>query len=189
RNALHNGPATEWLKKESENPYFLKCTRFEKRNPLRLKMLDREAINHFCAFTLIGIEKYTGNMDQFLADTLIFMNEMKEIEFLRLSERFNNSMMNNFAVFGDKAFQLYIHEDKRYKFNIAYFDVLSVMLAAYSYDLIKIKKDKIYNKFVELQKDKKFQKSTTFFLVKADRKENVLLRFQLVEQILSEVMK
>ncbi|MDM8548949.1 DUF262 domain-containing protein [Desulfobacterales bacterium HSG2] len=150
RNALHNGPATRWLREQSEKTYFLKCIRFGKRVFLQKNMLDREAVNRFCAFTLMGTDKYGGNMDQFLAETLIRMNEMTENELDNLAKKLDNSMRNNCEVFGEKAFQIY--EEKRYKISLAYFDVLSVILSDYPFSKIKEKKNKIADAFENLRK-------------------------------------
>jgi len=180
RNALHNGPATQWLREQTEKTYFLKCTRFGRHAFSQKNMLDREAVNRFCAFTLMGTDRYSGNMDQFLADTLIRMNEMTGNELDSLAKKLGNSMRNNHEVFGDKAFQ--VCEEKRYSISLAYFDVLSVILSDYPFSKVREKKNKIASAFEKLRKNREFTKSTTLFMVKADQTENVRKRFELTKQ-------
>lgn len=97
RNCLYNGPATQWLKKASEADAFLIATGGSLD---RKKMRDREAINRFCAFRLIGLERYvSGDMDGFLGETLECMNLTSEDKLFELHSLFERSMQNNFALF------------------------------------------------------------------------------------------
>ncbi len=189
RNALHNGPATYWLREQSKNIFFLKCTCIDKRISLQKNMFDREAINRFCAFTLLGVGKYNGDMDQFLAETLSYMNKINESELSDLSRKFNNSMKNSYEVFGEKAFQIHIQDENRNKINLGYFDALSVALSNYPHNKIKEKKRNIAAAFRDLRKTKEFARSTTFFMLNADRLSNVRRRFELTEQTITEAVK
>jgi hypothetical protein len=59
RNALYNGPATQWLKSAAEGAPFQMATAGSLD---RKTMRDREAINRFVAFSLIGWSNYkTGD--------------------------------------------------------------------------------------------------------------------------------
>ena len=71
RNALFTGPATKFLKAESRTEVFLEATggSLETGN-----MRDREFVNRFCAFRLLGAEQYR-EMDDFLAASLKKMND------------------------------------------------------------------------------------------------------------------
>src|SRR5438552_794318 len=51
RNCLYNGPATQWLKDAADSQLFLVATGGSLD---RKKMRDREAINRFCAFRILG---------------------------------------------------------------------------------------------------------------------------------------
>ena len=49
-------------------------------------MRDREFVNRFCAFQVLGADQYQrGDMDDFLARCLIRMNEMNDTELSELS--------------------------------------------------------------------------------------------------------
>ena len=103
RNCLYNGRATRWLKSASEGEQFLRATGGSLD---RRRMRDREAINRFCAFSLLGWQKYpSGDMDSFLADTLTKMNGMGSDELDTLRQRFDASMEVNFALFEKHAFR------------------------------------------------------------------------------------
>jgi len=127
RNCLFNGPATQWLKKAVENKFFLKAT----GGGLSKKtMRDREAINRFCAFSLLGYKQYKGDMDDFLAKCLKKMNEMGEKELDSLAHAFHQSMKSNYELFRDHAFRKSLAKKNnmsaRTVINIALFDVCSV---------------------------------------------------------------
>jgi hypothetical protein len=132
RNCLYNGPATIWLREAARSEVFLEAT----GNSLdSRKMRDREAINRFCAFSLLGWKRYKGDMDSFLADALDEMNKLSPAELGRLNRSFMQSMKNNDALFGVHAFRKSLsgpNSGSRSVLNIAFFDVCSVLLSTYS---------------------------------------------------------
>lgn len=93
RNALYNGVATNWLKDAADSPEFRTATggSLDRRT-----MRDREAINRFCAFSLIGWQNYRGgDMDTFLAGGLTRMSEASGKDLATLRQQFDNSMQIN----------------------------------------------------------------------------------------------
>ena len=67
RNCLYVGNASRWLKDQAQSNWF-QTTTGGSLNPKTMR--DREAINRFCGFYLLGVDAYRGDMDSFLADTL-----------------------------------------------------------------------------------------------------------------------
>jgi transcriptional regulator with XRE-family HTH domain len=129
RNCLYNGPATRWLRERASSQLFLQAT----GNSLDAKrMRDREAINRFCAFSILGWHAYgSGDMDSFLAEALDRMNRMSETERSSLAGKFDDAMKFNFELFGRHAFRKslsYAEGANRSVLNIALFDVCSVVL-------------------------------------------------------------
>lgn len=103
RNALYNGDATNWLKEAAEGDAFRSATG-QSLNPKTMR--DREAINRFCAFELLGRQKYrTGDMDGFLADGLTRLASLKAEERAALRKRFDAAMVLNRKLFGEHAFR------------------------------------------------------------------------------------
>ena len=91
RNCLYMGAATRFLKSEANTPCFLTATgkSLDKRT-----MRDREFVNRFCAFQILDIDQYRGDMDEFLAKCLRLMNDMDDDGLLRLSAEFRRSLGN-----------------------------------------------------------------------------------------------
>ncbi|MEO5361314.1 MAG: DUF262 domain-containing protein [Nitrospirota bacterium] len=181
RNCIYMGKATTWLKEYAQNESFLKATgcSFDYKT-----MRDRECINRFCGFYLLGVEKY-DNMDGFLAETLKYMNTMVDDDLEKLSKSFIDSMENNYIVFGKYAFRKHTSSDNnRYKINVSLFDVYSVFLAKYEREQVITKADIIRDNFYILMKDEKFIKSITSA---TNDKGRVSTRFECVEKTFLDI--
>ncbi|MCY4210789.1 MAG: DUF262 domain-containing protein [Gammaproteobacteria bacterium] len=129
RNSLYNGPATRWLREASEHASFRKVIRGGLNSKI---MRDREAINRFCAFYLLGYREYkAGDMDAFLARTLAKLNQQDEQKFDIMSSDFRHSMNINYLLFRDHAFRKSLayngYSTARTVINISLFDVFSVL--------------------------------------------------------------
>jgi Protein of unknown function DUF262 len=134
RNALYNGPATEWLRDAADSEAFKVAT----GGRLNTKtMRDREAINRFCAFFLLGPESYTtGDMDLFLAEGLTKLAKTTQNERVLLREVFDSSMRLNSALFKEHAFRKSLFINKRSAnrsvINISLFEVCAAVIAPIS---------------------------------------------------------
>ena len=63
KNSVYRGRASSFVKRLAESKEFVEATN-GKINPER--MLDREFVNRFLAFYLLGIEKYHENLEDYL---------------------------------------------------------------------------------------------------------------------------
>ncbi len=135
RNAVYNGPATRWLKEVVDSKLFRAATGESLDHKT---MRDREAVNRFCAFSLLGVEAYRGDMDEFLAKALRHMNGSGEQDLEDLRKKFERSLRLNQLLFGKHAFRKSLvsdHSDGRSVLNIALFDVCTVLLAQVPEDI------------------------------------------------------
>ena len=135
RNCLFMGPATRFLKDEANTRIFLEAT----GNSLkRSTMRDREFVNRFCAFQILDIEEYRGDMDEFLAKSLRKMNGMDAAELFRLSEELRLSLVNNLLLFEKHSFRKHAQkQSKRGVLNASFWDVMSTGLSRYPHDRIQ----------------------------------------------------
>ena len=161
RNCLFNGQATKLLKEAADSEIFLKATggSLDKKS-----MRDREVINRFCAFRLLGVDKYKADMDDFLARSLEHMNQLNGFELDNLGKAFRRSMENNYILFGKHAFRKSIATDlnSRTVINIALFDVCSVMLADLDPEIIEANYNKLWQIVCSLLSDNQFVESITY---------------------------
>ena len=127
RNAIYSGAGTRWLARMASHDSFLRATGGS-LNPKTMR--DREAINRFAAFHLLGWKSYdNGDMDGFLARGIAQLDSL-DVEMMNsISQDFTDSMCRNHQLFGAHAFRRSLIEPRndirRMVLNIALFDVLS----------------------------------------------------------------
>lgn len=184
RNCIYNGLATNWLKEESETELFLTATGESLDSK---KMRDRELINRFCAFHLLGYETYTkADMDGYLAKALQQMNNMSESELAHLSTAFRRGLQNNYELFERHAFRKHTPgQDARNIFNASLWDVMTTGLAQYSEDDVNDKADELSDAFYKLLGDDEFIAAITYSPNSVKRVEK---RFELANEMFEEVM-
>lgn len=182
RNCLYMGKATMFLKQEASSDIFRQATG---QSLSSKSMRDREFVNRFCAFEIIPLKEYKGDMDLFLADCLKRMNIMDDEKLSGLSDRFRLSMRNNLIIFGDYAFRKHTTDTKsRNVLNASLWDVFSTKLSHYSEYQVQGKKDLIHEKFYQLMEDQDFNDSIS---IGTNDQKKVFRRFEKVDSMLKEV--
>ena len=184
RNAIFNGAGTRWLKTMAGSDQFAKATG---RSLDAKTMRDREAINRFAGFYLLGWGKYRGDLDDFLARTIESMNNLDENVLSALGNRFKSSMAYNYDLFGRHSFRRSLVEEKvdarRSRTNIALFDVLSWSLAKIPDDAIDAEQEKIRRRIVHLCRESEFKDAIT---KTTNSTAQVRTRFEAVYEELSD---
>ena len=164
RNAIYNGPGTRWLRKVSRSDAFLRAT----GRSLNTKIMrDREAINRFAGFHLLGWASYAkGDMDEFLARAIEKLNKMSDDDLTDLERMFTTSMDNNFALFDHHSFRKSLRENSPYVrrsvVNIALFDVLSWVFARLPDAAVEEDGDAIAEGIRSLILDDEFERAITY---------------------------
>jgi hypothetical protein len=165
RNCLFSGQATRFLKEEASKEVFLKATG---RSLNKKTMRDRELINRFCAFQLLGVSQYRGDMDDFL------------------STQFRASMRNNYLVYGKHAFRKHASQyNSRSVINASLWDVMSTGLSNYSESLVEVNKEKLQQSLYRLFKDNTFSSAIS---LGTNRVSRVQERFKLADQMIKETL-
>ncbi len=183
RNCLYMGPATRFLKEEANTSLFLETTT---RSLKSATMRDREFVNRFCAFQILPVDSYRGDMDNFLALTLKKMNGMTQSELSVLSKQFRASLKNNKDVFGRYSFRKHTSpHGRRSVLNASLWDVMSTGLSHYSTDLVQARSTHLRQKFYQLIKDYEFSRSITYG---TNGVNQVKHRFETARAMFSEVL-
>ena len=160
RNSLYMGEATRFLKTESRTDIFLHATG---RSLNKDTMRDREFVNRFCAFQLLDLDEYKGNMDDFLAQVLTKMNALERKTLAQLSKKFRRCLANNYKVFGRHAFRKHSKgQEKRGVLNASLWDVMSTGLSHYPKEIIETHSNALRNAFYPLMADEEFVSSITY---------------------------
>ena len=182
RNSLYQGPGTRFLKQEAATPIFRDAT----GGSLNWKtMRDREFVNRFCAFRILGLAHYR-DMDGFLAACLERMNEMSPAALASLSASFRRSLQINFMLFGKHAFRKHLpDQDRRSVLNASLWDVLSTGLSRYEQPEVERSASSVREGVQSLILDAEFQTAITYGTNHAPR---VRYRFVATDHLLKEVL-
>ena len=182
RNSLYMGAATRFLKTEAGTNIFLNATG---RSLNKDTMRDREFVNRFCAFQLLDLDEYKGNMDDFLAQVLKKMNDMTQEALSRLSKEFRRGLANNHKIFGIHAFRKHSSgQEKRGVLNASLWDVMSTGLSRYPEKVVESRMEALKNKFYPLMDDEEFVASITYGPSSTGK---VRRRFSIANEMFEEV--
>jgi hypothetical protein len=182
RNSLYMGPATGFLKEEASTDLFNRAT----GNSLRSDtMRDREFVNRFCAFHLLELDRYKGEMDEFLAAALTRMNTFSQGDLNLLSGEFRNTLANNLFVFGEHAFRKHERgQQRRSVVNASLWDVMSTGLAKVPEVQVRERAEQLRQRFYELMLDDEFLDAITYG---PNTPKKVRHRFEVMRRALEEV--
>ena len=182
RNCLYNGAATRFLQAEAESDAFTDATGKSLKTQT---MRDREFVNRYCAFRLLPLEEYKGDMDAWLASALTRMNSMDANSLELLAGEFRTSLRNNCSVFGSQAFRKHERgQDRRGILNASLWDVMVTGLALVPPELVNAKAVELKNRFYDLITEERFVWSITYGPNSPDR---VKYRFEAMTRMLTEV--
>lgn len=180
RNAIYQGPATTFLREEAESELFIEATG---RSLNRKRMLDREFVNRFCAFSLLSLDIYKGDMDDWLGRALDRLNRDPSLV-QGTRERLRRTLGNNLAVFGKHAFRKHEKgQSKRSLVNAALFDVMSTGLADRDPALVSERAEALRQAFYARMGDARFIKAITYG---PNTPSEVRARFEIAEAMFRE---
>jgi hypothetical protein len=130
RQALFPSPFTQWINQRSSTSSPLQLARRAKQEDFRMR--DAEMLLRFVGWQL-AIEEYRGNLRQFLDDTCergqTVWDASGENYFDQLAKRCELAIERAFVIFGDNAFLRYQLGSYNRRFNVAVFDLMTVILA------------------------------------------------------------
>lgn len=184
RNCLYMGQATQFLKRESRTEMFRKAT----GGSLSWKtMRDREFVNRFCAFQVLGPEAYhRDDMDDFLARSLRCMNQMTDGELADVSAAFHRGLSNNFLLFERHAFRKHEpDQERRGVLNASLWDVMSTSLSHYSNEQVHAHAEALREAMHYLLWDQPFNTSITYG---PNDPKKVKKRFEMARRAFREIL-
>ncbi|MBF0519574.1 MAG: DUF262 domain-containing protein [Nitrospirae bacterium] len=185
RHALNQGIPATFIKELAE------LEEFKRYKISSERMEDREFVNRFVAFSLLGCEKYSGEMEKFLSDGIIELKNTSESKRAQIKEAFRKSMKLSYEIFGDDAFKM------RFNSEIAYpdifkelFDTISVNIAWLSdeqQNLLLNKKADVLSEFTKITTD---DKEFIFDIVAEIYDEHAVKRvFEKIKNLLKKLLE
>lgn len=182
RNSLYMGPATAFLKEEASTDLFKEATGDSLKSET---MRDREFVNRFCAFHLLELDGYKGEMDEFLATALTRMNTLSQQDLVSLSAEFRNTLTNNLFVFKEHAFRKHERNQQRRSIvNASLWDVMSTGLARIPEAHVQKRAEELRERFYALMSDDGFVDAITYG---PNTPKKVRYRFEIMRRMLAEV--
>lgn len=186
KNSVYRGQAANLLKELACSDEFKRAT----RNKIDSKrMLDCEFVNRFLAFYLLGTNKYSGNLEDYLNDVMIQLQKESKCTIERCRIDFLKAMKYSACIFEDKAFRKITANGRYGMINKPLYDTITVNLAKLSIQdcerLLK-KKDKVMEKYIHLLKNKKFASIITSGTAAID---NVKYRHSEICKLFQEVLE
>ena len=182
RNAIYNGPATIFLREEAATQLFIDATGGSLNAN---KMQDREFVNRFCSFSLLVLDSYRGDMDDWLARGLTQLGTLSEANRLELRTRFRRALQNNLTAFGKHAFRKHRSQDQsRSIINASLFDVMARTLSTVPEALVSERAEVLRQAFYKRMRDWNFIRSITNG---PNGSKQVRTRFEIAENMMTEV--
>lgn len=182
RNALHAGPATAFLKEQAATPVFKEAT----GGLDAARMLDRELVNRFCAFALLPLDAYDGDMDGWLGRGLAAVAALDDAQRADLGRRLQRGLRNAQAAFGEEPFR---RPGKGAKpagpLNASLFEVLCTGLSAREEAAVDGGAAKLRAGLEGAMGDPRFVKAVT---AGTDAPEAVRARFELANALIREAL-
>ncbi len=180
RNAIYNGAGTQFLKEEASTDLFTQATG---RSLSIKKMQDREFVNRFCSLSLLSLDTYKGDMDDWLARGLKRLGDLTDTERVALREKFRRGLQHNLTVFGKHAFRKHKKaEQSRSLINASLFDVMMIGLA--ERESVVEFAESLRQAFYRQMEDQRFIKAITYG---PNTPKEVRTRFEMATAMLMEV--
>lgn len=130
RHALFQGVPAKFIAELAESKAFLRATR-KRIKPHR--MLDRDFVNRFLAFYLLGYENYQPDLDTFMSKAMAALYKLDESQLAKIKHDFDAAMFVTFKIFGKEAFRkIWADPTRLPPINKAIFDALSTQIALIS---------------------------------------------------------
>lgn len=183
RNALYQGQATKFLLELSKMECFVEATDHSVKVD---RMLDREFCLRYVAFTQLDLEKYTGNLDDFLNKAMEFLSLASQETLEEIKIGFEATMKNCFNIFGKYAFRRLSFGYRRGPVNKSLFEAWSKIILELDdekIDLLIQKSELVIKKFLELCDTYSFQNA-----IRAADKNSVKNRINMILNIVSNVV-
>lgn len=192
RHALFQGIPSDFMTELARSKEFVEATnhKIEVR-----RMLDRDFVNRFLCFYLLGTDNYGTkefgqDLDTFMSKAMASLNNKTETELNKIREDFKNAMILSKDVFGEKAFRkVHKNHDRLPPINKAIFDTIATqfgLLTATQRVELKAKKTAFKNGLKDLlNQDEYFFTSVT---TSTGDKKRVVYRHSKVDELIKQTL-
>lgn len=160
RNALYQGRATKLLKEMVNNHYYLNVTGGSVKDN---RMAGRELILRFVAFYIFPRKKYTGDIDDFLSQAMMELNENNKYSLQDIISDFEVGLERASLIFGMHSFRKSLpHHEKKAAINKSLFELWINVLCGLEdedFEMILDYKEQFLDSYEEVLFDEDFSEA------------------------------
>lgn len=183
RNALYQGNATVFLTECANLSIFKEATGYSIKSD---RMLDKEFVLRYIAFSCLDTTNYNGIVDDFLNDAMKYINNASPDTLMNIKTQFIRSMKINQQLFERHAFRKMGYDGRRRPINKVLFELWSSLLGQLTDKDIKIlcdNKDILQHNFINLCESNSFAS-----LLKASDKYALKSRMQTLNKLIFDII-
>lgn len=176
RNALNQGPGNHLIIKLADTDLFRNMKISSKR------MEDNETVLRLLAFMILGVEGYSGRMNDFLDSTIVYLNSLTSDELNYIESRFKKALMRCHEIMGGRMFIL----PGKKKISVSYSDAFLTTVSEIDDETFGALK-KNFKKFQEdlskkINEDEDFRFSLSN---KSDQKMKTVYRHTVIQDLIN----
>lgn len=184
RNALFQGQATTFLKKCSQMECFIKATAGSVKSE---RMLDREFVLRYVAFCYLDLNKYSGNIDDFLNEGMKYLNHITKEELDKIENEFKWIMEKMHLLMGNHAFRKICTDGRRRPINKVIYESWCYVLRELTdceVDFLIEEKIIIQKKYMDLCESAEY-----LYLLKVPDKKAVYARIKSIQDMVGKLLE
>lgn len=178
RNALFQGKATVFLQKCARLKEFLTATDGSVKSE---RMLDREFVLRFVSFCYLGLEKYTGNIDEFLNEGMKYLNRADSGLLEEICTEFVYVMKSMHSIMERDTFRKICRDGRRRPINKAIFESWCYVvknLPRQHVDFLISHRSEVREGYMDMCEDNRY-----LYSLKAPDRRNVYFRIEAIQKL------
>ena len=181
RNALFQGQATRFLQECSQKECFINATGGSVKSE---RMMDREFVLRYVSFCYLNLNQYTGNIDEFLNEGMIYLNHINQEQLEKIQKEFEFVMDSAYRLFGKNCFRKICNDGRRRPINKVIFESWCYVIRSLS----ELQVEKLIMNRDELEKQymQKCESSDYLYLLKVPDKKAVYARIETVRNLVGK---
>lgn len=184
RNALFRGKATKFLQNCAELLCFVEATGGSVKSE---RMLDREFVLRYVSFCYLDLNRYSGNIDEFLNEGMKHLNRASEEELEHIEEEFKRVMIHMHNLMGRNTFRKICRDGRRRPVNKVIYEswcyVIKNLPQSDVNRLIEYK-DEVQKKYMDL-----CEKAEYLYLLKASDKKALYSRIDCIMFLVKSILE
>ncbi len=183
RNALFQGAATRFLQECAKKECFIKATGESISSE---RMLDREFVLRYVSFCYLDLDKYVGNIDEFLNEGMKYLNRITKEQLIKIEQEFESVMESMYKIMGKNSFRKICFDGRRRPINKVIFESWCYVLRK----LTQLQIEKLVENREKLREEymKLCESQEYLYLLKVPDKKAVYGRIEKIQELVERFL-